>query len=120
MKYLVNGRQMKEIDRISIEEYGLPSMVLMERAALAVADAVSRRIRPAGTVLSVCGRGNNGADAIAAARILSFRGYDCRILIPSGEGNCSREFLAQLEIAEKPALPLKHGTDRCPELSTRS
>ncbi len=107
MKYLVNGRQMKEIDRISIEEYGLPSMVLMERAALAVADAVSRRIRPAGTVLSVCGRGNNGADAIAAARILSFRGYDCRILIPSGEGNCSREFLAQLEIAEKTGIAVE-------------
>ena len=39
MKYLVTGKEMKAIDMCSIEEYGIPSLVLMERAALAVANA---------------------------------------------------------------------------------
>ena len=42
MKYLVSGSQMKEVDRYTIETIGIPSMVLMERAAYAVAcEAVS-------------------------------------------------------------------------------
>ena len=82
MRKLVSAKEMKEIDRVSMEEFKIPSMVLMERAALSVAEAVKKRIRPGGTVLSVCGTGNNGADGAAAARILSFWGYSCRILIP--------------------------------------
>ena len=37
MRYLVSSSQMKEIDRYTMDEIGIPSMVLMERAALAVA-----------------------------------------------------------------------------------
>ena len=37
MRYLVSGKEMKAIDRRSIETFGIPSLVLMERAALSVA-----------------------------------------------------------------------------------
>lgn len=114
MRKLVSAKEMKEIDRVSMEEFKIPSMVLMERAALSVAEAVKKRIRPGGTVLSVCGTGNNGADGAAAARILSFWGYSCRILIPSLRGRESREFLAQLEIAKKAGISVETAGDWIP------
>ena len=114
MRKLVSAKEMKEIDRVSMEEFKIPSMVLMERAALSVAEVVKKRIRPGGTVLSVCGTGNNGADGAAAARILSFWGYSCRILIPSVRGRESREFLAQIEIAKKAGIPVEMAGDWIP------
>ena len=101
MKYLVNGREMKEIDRCSIEEYKIPSLVLMERAAYAVACETERLVPKGGRVLAACGTGNNGADGIAAARILFLHGIDAVILLPDLKKQGSVEFLAQLEIAER-------------------
>ena len=49
-------------------------MVLMERAALAVAQSIQERTDDSEPVLAVCGMGNNGADGVAAARILYLRG----------------------------------------------
>ena len=44
MRYFVTGKQMKQIDQDTIERIGIPSLVLMERAGLAVADAVEEII----------------------------------------------------------------------------
>ena len=40
MKYILNQREMQAVDRYSIEKIGIPSLVLMERAAAAVADCM--------------------------------------------------------------------------------
>ena len=45
MKKLMNGAQMKMIDTYSIQEVGIPSLVLMERAALCVTEAVLEKIK---------------------------------------------------------------------------
>lgn len=107
MQYLLNAVQAKKIDSISINNIGIPSMVLMERAALAVADAVEKHIKKTAgetqkskrkiRILSVCGSGNNGADAVAAARILCERGYDADVFAVKNEG--TEEFEKQLSIA---------------------
>ena len=73
MKKVVDAQTMKSIDDYTIKEIGLPSMVLMERAALAVANEIVRHINKDDRILAVCGRGNNGADGIAAARILKLK-----------------------------------------------
>ena len=79
MKKLMNGAQMKMIDTYSIQEVGIPSLVLMERAALCVTEAVLEKIKKTDKVLCVCGSGNNGADGMAVARQLTERGvYDSR------------------------------------------
>ncbi len=62
MRYVTTGKQMKEIDRYTMEEIGIPSMVLMERAAWAFVEDMERlRRRTASGV--ACGTGNNGATA---------------------------------------------------------
>lgn len=53
---------------------GTPGIALMEKAGRAVADAVTRRVRPGQRVVVLCGPGNNGGDGFVAARLLKERG----------------------------------------------
>ena len=102
MRYVLNAAMSKEIDRFTIEEAGVLSAALIERAALAVADKVRELAGQYGKkvrVCAVCGCGNNGADGIAAARILAWQGYDVGIIIAGEECRASEEFLLQKKIA---------------------
>ena len=75
--------QVRAIDRRSLEQYHVPTIVLMENAARAVADAAAEMIagvKDPGVVI-VCGGGNNGGDGLAAARHLHNRGVDVRIAL---------------------------------------
>ena len=76
MKKIVTSSEMKEIERRTIEEIGVPSLVLMERAAMQVVSAIGDEE----AVLVVCGVGNNGADGLAIARLLKLAGKDVRII----------------------------------------
>lgn len=74
---VVTPDQMREIDRRSIEDLGVPGEDLMERAGTAVAAAVKSLLPPAGTepfVILLAGKGNNGGDALVAGRLLSEKG----------------------------------------------
>src|SRR5438552_2947541 len=71
--------EMRELDRRAIEDYAIPSLLLMENAGRAAADAAAEMARPReGCVLVFCGRGNNGGDGFVLARHLANRGYDVR------------------------------------------
>ena len=70
MKRLVTGAQMKEIDRHAIETVGIPSLVLMERAALSVVEEMEPELFREDRIFVACGTGNNGADGAAIARML--------------------------------------------------
>lgn len=108
MRFLVTGKEMKAIDMRSIEAYGIPSLVLMERAALEVAAVVEKFLESmqGKTVWSVCGFGNNGADGVAVARMMHLRGVNTVILLPNTEGTMSPEMKVQLEIAKKLEIPV--------------
>ncbi|MEO2153127.1 MAG: NAD(P)H-hydrate epimerase, partial [Aquificota bacterium] len=67
---IVNAAQMQHLDSTTINEIGIPSLVLMENAARGVAKAVLDEFPTAKKILVVAGKGNNGGDGIAAARIL--------------------------------------------------
>jgi len=75
MKWIVNSEEMKACDSNTITHFGVPSLVLMERAALSVAEQVQKQVPAEGSILIVCGSGNNGADGLAAARLLHQQGY---------------------------------------------
>ncbi|HKF54994.1 MAG TPA: NAD(P)H-hydrate epimerase, partial [Blastocatellia bacterium] len=75
MKVLTSA-QMREVDRLTTERYGIPGLQLMENAAIAVVDSIEKRVgRLEGKrVIVLCGKGNNGGDGAAAARHLHLRG----------------------------------------------
>ena len=86
MHPLATTAQMKELDRRAIQEYGILSLDLMERAALSVSGRVlkiaeghGKNAVPRAAVL--CGPGNNGGDGIAAARLLIKQGFDVRTFL---------------------------------------
>ncbi|MEQ8979447.1 MAG: NAD(P)H-hydrate epimerase, partial [Deltaproteobacteria bacterium] len=100
MTTLLSREQMRELDRIAIEDVGIPSMVLMEVAGRAVAEAVYQLWRDEpGLVLAVAGRGNNGGDAVVAARHLVERGLPVELVVLGDPQRLSRDLLAELEIA---------------------
>lgn len=100
MQYIIDAEEAREIDRISIEEIGIPSMVLMEKAALAVAECVKSSICPQDKVLAVCGMGNNGGDGVAAARLLWEDGYFVTVCLIGEREKASEEMHQQLTIVE--------------------
>jgi NAD(P)H-hydrate epimerase len=68
--------EMRELDRRAIEEFEIPSLLLMENAGRGAAEIAAAMARPeAGSVIVFCGRGNNGGDGFVLARHLANRGY---------------------------------------------
>src|SRR5438552_14712997 len=79
MLKVLTAEQMREVDRLTTERYGVPSIILMENAAWAVAGAITQRLagNVAGKkVLILVGKGNNGGDGLALARIMGNLGAD--------------------------------------------
>lgn len=112
MKYIVTSEEMKKYDRFTIEEIGIPGMVLMERAALAVSEQISRILsdaKPEDTrVLIMAGMGNNGGDGLALARLLSEKGYSVTVWCVGKEEKASAQWRQQREILRK--YPVATGT----------
>ncbi len=73
MKYLLTNAQMREADKFTIENLGVPSLALMERAGEALY-AEAKKLAPNGRVLCVCGGGNNGGDGFVCGRKLLLDG----------------------------------------------
>ena len=76
MQKVLTAAEMREVDRLTTERYGIPSIILMENAADAVVTAITERFgslrdRP---ILVLCGKGNNGGDGAAIARKLGQQG----------------------------------------------
>lgn len=82
---------MREIDRRTIEESGVPGEVLMDRAGLGVASAAARLARlrgeDGGAVKLIAGKGNNGGDAFAAARHLQGWGFRVEVWFAGSSGD---------------------------------
>lgn len=101
MKYVLNGDMARKVDEYTIEQMGLPSMVLMERAALSVATKAAQMaagFKRSVRICAVCGCGKNGADGIAAARILIWQGLMVDIMIVGDTSSACEEFTRQVEI----------------------
>ena len=100
MKQIVDSDKMKRIDKHTMEVIKVPPLVLMERAAMEVVYKVMETIKKEDRILVVCGPGNNGADGVAASRILFMQGYHVSILLLFEKGKYSEQMKTQLTIAE--------------------
>ena len=84
----ISVSEMQAIDTIAIEQLGIPRLLLMEHAGLAVARSALHLINPArsqqkhpSSILICCGSGYNGGDGLCAARHLHDWGYSLRIVV---------------------------------------
>lgn len=98
MRYLVNSREMKNCDKNTIENYHIPSIVLMERAALACVETLYEKNIVLDKVLVVCGGGNNGGDGYAVARLLRLAGCDVDVVMADAHAKETEENCRQREI----------------------
>lgn len=103
MQPVLTAAQMREADRRTIEDLGVPGATLMERAGAAVATAVRERFPQAQRLVVLCGKGNNGGDGFVAARHLGERAPAVLLFAARAEvrGDAA-EHLARLEQAGVP------------------
>lgn len=101
MRILLSKEDMKTCDQNTIEGFGVPSCVLMERAALACVDELYRSGAALDRVLVICGSGNNGGDGFAIARLLFLDQVPVSIWFVGKEQSCTDQTRHQKEICEK-------------------
>lgn len=102
MGWLADGKSAKELDFLS-QESGMDGMILMERAALSIAEKVRTMLdekKDYSKVIAVCGTGNNGGDGLCAARILSEWNYEAAAIIIGNEKQLSLQMKKQVKLAE--------------------
>src|SRR6478736_6779532 len=120
---VLNTRQMRDADRRTIEEIGVPSIVLMENAGRQVVAAMESSFEGLASmrIAVLCGRGNNGGDGFVVARTLIERNLDTGVYLIGEAGEVKGDARANLdvlrnlgvdivEIADAAAWEL-HGTD---------
>ena len=106
MQYLLSAREMKQIDKNTIEVFGVPSLVLMERAALCVVEVIKKETADAKRTLVVCGTGNNGGDGMAVARMLYLEGNEVEVWLIGNPEKCSEETKKQYDILKAYGIPV--------------
>lgn len=109
---VLTRNQVREIDRLSIEQYHIPGIVLMENAARAVTHGACQMLAGEciGEMVVLCGGGNNGGDGLAVARHLHNRGADVTVALTVDPNNYKGDALTNWKIIEAmkiPAVPFK-------------
>jgi NAD(P)H-hydrate epimerase len=107
---LLNADQMRATDAWAIEQQGVPSLELMERAGKGLARLVTDQA-PEGAVAVVCGKGNNGGDGLVAARLLRQEGREVSVLCVAPLQELQGDAAANLErLPGPPPLPFAPGS----------
>jgi NAD(P)H-hydrate epimerase len=119
MLKVVTAQEMQEIDRITIEKYGIAGTTLMERAGLAAVKKINElffSIPPPGPSLAkvgdpkiivLCGGGNNGGDGFVIARELHNQGKDIEVFLTSKPENLKADAKVNYDAAKKFGVKIK-------------
>lgn len=103
---ILTGVEMKRVDRRTIDRFGIPSIVLMENAALAVVDAIFAHYADCDRVAIFCGMGQNGGDGLAVARHLENRGVVPVIIVVGDRSRYEGDSLTNLQTCERLGIPI--------------
>jgi NAD(P)H-hydrate epimerase len=112
--YLVTASEMQEMDRRTIEEFGIPGMVLMENAGRGAIrfflkqfpDIENRRVGV------IAGRGNNGGDGYVMARYLKQKGVHVKVYLLAAAGTVQGDAAANLQFLKPLDIPLVEIPDK--------
>jgi NAD(P)H-hydrate epimerase len=107
--HILTTTSMREADRRTIQEIGIPASVLMESAGRAVVRTMMERIDelPSQSVFILCGKGGNGGDGLVVLRTLACLGYDARAVVLAPFESLSAEALDNLQAALKLGLSVE-------------
>jgi len=107
MQPVLTSAESRALDQYLIKDIGLSPLVLMENAARGALTAIEDWLDGTGTVLIFCGKGNNGGDGLALARMLHERNVDVVVLIAASAKELSPDTTKQYNILKK-LLPKDH------------
>ncbi|MFO8112889.1 MAG: NAD(P)H-hydrate dehydratase [Desulfosalsimonadaceae bacterium] len=98
--YLLTADEMRRMDEMTIENFGLPGRVLMENAGRGAARVILENFPDiyAGDVTVVAGRGNNGGDGFVIARYLAQAGVNVTVYLLAERQRVRGDALANLEL----------------------
>lgn len=94
---ILTGSQIREADLHTIANEPISSLDLMERASIRLSEQIAKIVDKNQPLLFFIGKGNNGGDGLAIARLLSARGYKCSIQLLFGEKYLSKDCYANLQ-----------------------
>jgi len=117
---IVTSQQMRILDQLTIDETGIPGIILMENAGIhlyrfledEVEDLEDKKIS------IICGKGNNGGDGMVLARQLAIRGHFPEVILLAGTGDVSGEAATNLHILENLDVTLVEVTNEAEWLKT--
>jgi hydroxyethylthiazole kinase-like uncharacterized protein yjeF len=100
---VVTAEEMREMDRLTIQKYGVPSLTLMERAGEGIAQTIVEGYGDTAKkgVLVVAGKGNNGGDGLVVARLLKKKRFPCEVALLARSNELSPDASANLEAYQK-------------------
>lgn len=111
--FVLDRASVRALDQAAIDEFGLPSSVLMENAATAlahVADQFLCPVRP--TALILCGPGNNGGDGFALCRKLMNLGHDVRVATCCEASRFKGDAAMNLDVIQRMQAPIHFISDQ--------
>jgi len=111
---VVKAAEMREIDRLAIQDLGIAGVVLMENAARGASRYFLDHFRPSpdSTVLILSGRGNNGGDGYAMARYLLQAGLRVKVAVLSSYDKIQGDALVNLNIIQRLGIDIFEITDK--------
>lgn len=96
--WIATAARSRALDEAASRDYGVPSVVLMERAGLSVFEALKQMLPEGGRVAVLCGKGNNGGDGLVVARLAYEARYGVECLVAASENELSPDAATQLAI----------------------
>ena len=94
---VTTAAEMRDIDRVTTEKYGIPSLTLMENAGTGIANFILERYPRAERITVLCGKGNNGGDGFVAARKLHRAGRVVEVVLLAGAGDLKGDAASMFE-----------------------
>ena len=110
-QYILSAQEMQECDNRTMTEHSMPSLVLMERAAMKVVEAIGQEFPEAYKFVVVCGPGNNGGDGVAIARLLQLKGFRVRCFAFGNPDKFTDQLKQEIAIAESYGVTIESTFD---------
>lgn len=109
----VEPDEMRELDRVLVDEVGLPLVTMMENAGRALA-RLADRLAPRWEATVLAGKGGNGGGGLAAARHLANRGWTVRVHLAAERDQLREATARQVRILDASDVPVEQGRPASP------